>query len=187
MTSERSVQSRASVVLTKYALVLAALLGLLLWSLGSAAASPATAAAGHSFTSSASGQCSKAGAIAAVKQLGLKDISATYPVWKVLCGAFTGAGSQTMVVSINGDSNLGMLYWAVFEWTGSERQFLMKQRHAAILTAVGSDIQETWSIYRPGDSRCCPTGGTKSRVWHWNGSRFVAGAWEQKQTSDSLR
>ena len=82
-----------------------------------------------------------------------------------------------MVASINGDSNLGMLYWAVFKWTGSEWQFLMKQRHAAILMAVGSDIRETWSIYLPNDSRCCPSGGTKARIWHWNG-RFVAGPWK---------
>ena len=35
--------------------------------------------------------------------------------------------------------------------------------------------RETVSIYRDGDPRCCPSGGTKTRVWHWNGSRFVAG------------
>jgi len=100
-------------------------------------------------------------------------------VWKVLCGAFAGAGSKTMVVSINGDSNSGMLYWAVFRWSGSEWQLLMKQRHAAILTAAESDIRETWSIYRSDDPRCCPSGGTKARIWQWNGSSFTASAWKQ--------
>jgi hypothetical protein len=84
-----------------------------------------------------------------------------------------------MVASISGDGNIGMLYWAVFEWTGSEWQFLMKQRHAAVLTGVGSDIGETWSIYGAGDPRCCPSGGTKSRIWRWNGTRFLASAWKQ--------
>ena len=71
-----------------------------------------------------------------------------------------------------------MLYWAVFRWFGSDWQFLMKQRQAAILSAAGSDIAEEVSIYRPGDSRCCPSGGTKSRVWSWNGKRFVASPWK---------
>ena len=101
-----------------------------------------------------------------------------YPVWKVLCGAFTGAGGQTMVVSINGPDNVGMLYWAVFGWSGTDWQFVMKQRRAAVLTAGGSDIRETVAIYRAGDPRCCASGGTKTRVWHWNGSRLVGGPLE---------
>jgi hypothetical protein len=163
---------------------MAALLALALASLGSAASWPTTTDAGRSashVTSTASGQCSKAEAIEAVRRLGLRDVSAAYPVWKVLCGAFTGAGSRVMVASISGSENVGMLYWAVFRWTGSEWRFLMKQRRAAVLTAAGSDIKETVSIYRPSDSRCCPSGGTTVRIWHWNGSRFVAGR-EQSTT-----
>jgi len=83
-----------------------------------------------------------------------------------------------MVASISGLENVGMLYWAVFRWSGSQWQLLMKQRQAAILSAAGSDIRETASIYRPGDPRCCPSGGTKARRWHWSGSRFVAGPWK---------
>ena len=168
----------------KYAVGVIALLALMLTSLGLAVGSPTADTGGSvasNVTSSASGQCSKAEAIAAVKQLGLRDVSPTYPVHRVLCGAFTGAGSQTMVASISGPNNVGMLYWAVFRWSGSEWQFLMKQRHAAVLTAAGSDIREAVDIYRAGDSRCCPSGGTKTRVWHWNGSRFVAGR-EQSTT-----
>ena len=170
------------VVVTKYAFALAALAALLLGSFGSAAGSPSTADTGRSVaahvTSTASGQCSKAEAIDAVKRLGLRDVSPDYPVYKVLCGAFTGAGSQIMVALISGPDNVGMLYWAVFSWSGSEWQFLMKQRRAAVLTAAGSDIRETVSIYRPDDPRCCPSGGTRTRIWHWNGSRFVAGLWQ---------
>lgn len=175
----------------KYAVGVIALLALMLTTLGLAARSPSAAGNGPSGVSSpdtptASGRCSKAEGIAAVKRLGLRDVSATYPVWKVLCGAFAGTGSKTMVASISGLENVGMLYWAVFRWSGSEWQLLMKQRHAAILTAVGSDIRETWSIYRPSDSRCCPSGGTKTRIWHWNGSRFVAAAWKHELTSDAF-
>jgi len=129
--------------------------------------------------SAASGQCSKAEAIEAVKRLGLRDTSPTYPVYKVLCGAFAGAGSRVMVASIPGQGNVGMLYWAVFRWSGGGWQFLMTQRQAALLTAAGADIRETVSIYRPGDAHCCPSGGTKARTWHWGGSRFVASAWKQ--------
>jgi len=170
----------------KYEIGLVGLLALAFASIGSAAASSTTVDGSSSsvshVVSAAAGHCSKAEAVEAVKRLGLRDISPTYPVWKVLCGAFAGAGSQTMVAFISGDGNIGMLYWAVFRWSGSEWQFLMKQRHAAILTAVGSDIRETWSIYRPDDPRCCPSGGTKSRIWHWNGSRFTASAWKQATT-----
>jgi hypothetical protein len=133
--------------------------------------------------STASGRCSKAEAIDAVKRLGLRDVSATYPVWKVLCGAFAGPGSQVMVASISGLENLGMLYWAVFRWSAGEWQFLMRQRQAAVLTAAGSDIRETVSIFQAGDSRCCPSGGTKARIWHWNGSRFAVSAWKQETPS----
>jgi hypothetical protein len=129
--------------------------------------------------SAALAACSKAEATAVVKRLGLRDVSANYPVWKVLCGAFTGAGSRTMVASISGSENVGLLYWAVFRWSGSDWQLVMKQRQAAVLTAAGTDIRETVSIYRDGDPRCCPSGGTKTRIWHWKGTRFTASTWNQ--------
>jgi hypothetical protein len=53
----------------------------------------------------------------------------------------------------------------------------MKRRVAAKLAPAGADVRETTYVFRSGDPRCCPSGGTRSRVWHWNGSRFVAGAW----------
>jgi hypothetical protein len=129
-------------------------------------------------TSTASGSCSKPAASEAVKRLGLRDASPTHPVYRVLCGAFAGAASRVMVASIYGPDNVGMVYWAAFRWSGGEWQFLMKQRQAAILIAAGPDIRETVSIYRPGDSRCCPSGGTKARTWHWDGGRFTASPWK---------
>jgi hypothetical protein len=48
---------------------------------------------------------------------------------------------------------------------------------AVRLSAVGGDFKTTVSIFRPTDPRCCPSGGTRSRIWHWNGSTFVPSAW----------
>lgn len=84
-----------------------------------------------------------------------------------------------MVVMLRGDGNTGFVYWVVFRWAGDAWQFLMKQTAGASITAAGSDIRQTLPIYRPSDPRCCPTGGTKSRIWHWNGTRFTASAWKQ--------
>ena len=140
-----------------------------------------TVAASQSATTrqiSAAGRCSRAAARTIVEELGLGEQSVPDPVGRVLCGSFAGPGSETMVVSLWGPGNSGFVAWAVFRWTGSTWQFLMKQPAAASITAAGHDIRQTLPIYRPSDSRCCPTGGTKSRLWHWNGSHFVAGPWQ---------
>lgn len=84
-----------------------------------------------------------------------------------------------MVVMLRGDGNTGFVYWVVFRWAGGAWQFLMKQTAGASITAAGSDIRQTLPIYRPSDPRCCPTGGTKSRIWRWNGTRFTASAWKR--------
>jgi hypothetical protein len=109
----------------------------------------------------------------------LNDPEVADPVGKVLCGSFTGPGSQTMVVSLWGPGNTGFIHWVVFRWAGDAWQFVMKEPAGASITAAGSDIRQTLPIYRASDSRCCPTGGTKTRIWHWNGTRFVAGPWKQ--------
>jgi hypothetical protein len=141
------------------------------------AAAAATGAFGDSGSGALTGRCTKAEARAVVKRLALGDPTVADPVYKVLCGSFTGPGSRTMVVSLWGPGNSGPAEWVVFRWYGNTWQFLMKQPAAASITAAGNDIRQTLPIYRPSDPRCCPTGGTKSRLWHWNGSRFVAGPW----------
>jgi hypothetical protein len=128
--------------------------------------------------SSSASSCSKATAREVVERLGLSmNTPGADPVGKVLCGAFTGPGSRTMVVVLAGPT--GLLDWVVFRWTGSAWQLVMRQSGGASITAAGSDIRQTISIYRERDPRCCPSGGTKSRLWHWNGTRFVAGPWKQ--------
>jgi hypothetical protein len=142
--------------------------------IGHTSASP-VAAAGRT---AANADCSRAAAREVVERLGLSlnDPSAD-PIAKVLCGAFTGPGSQTMVVTLAGP--MGPLDWVVFRWAGGAWQILMRQPAGASITASGSDIRQTLPIYRSDDPRCCPTGGTKSRIWHWNGTRFTAGPWKQ--------
>jgi hypothetical protein len=130
-------------------------------------------------SSTATGDCSKLEAGEAVKRLRLGHPELADPVYKVLCGAFAGPASQTMVVSLLGPGSLGMIDWVVFRWGQGEWQLLMRRHQAAVLTAAGSDIRETVFVFRPGDPRCCPSGGTRSRIWHWNGSRLVAGDWKQ--------
>lgn len=123
--------------------------------------------------------CSTATATAIVLRLHLNDPEVADPVGKVLGRSFTGPGSQTMVVSLFGPGNTGLIDWAVFRWEGDAWQFLMKQPSAASISAAGSDIRQTLPVYRPDDRRCCPSGGTKTRIWHWNGTRFTVGPWKQ--------
>jgi hypothetical protein len=114
-----------------------------------------------------------------VERLRLGDPTVADPVGKLLCGAFAGPGSRAMVVVLWGPGNTGFVDWVVFRWAGGAWQFLMKQPLGASITAAGSDIRQTLPIYRPADPRCCPSGGTKTRIWRWNGSRLVAGPWKQ--------
>jgi hypothetical protein len=134
--------------------------------------------ASHS-VSAATADCSNAAALEVVTRLHLNDPEVANPIGKVLCGSFTGPGSQTMVVSLIGPGNTGLIEWAVFRWTGDAWEFVIKQPAASSITAAGSDIRQTLPVYRPDDPRCCPSGGTKTRIWHWNGTRFTVSPWKQ--------
>ena len=139
-------------------------------------------AGGGLATTSASANCSNDAAREAVARYGLGDPGVADPVVKVLCGSFTGPGSETMVASLAGPGSAGMLDWVVFRWSGTAWELLLRQHRAASLTAAGSDIRETVEIFRSGDPRCCPSGGTKSRLWHWNGTQLVPSAWKVEVT-----
>lgn len=158
----RQFRTRASC--SRFLLVVATLFVLTL-----AASSPiSSAVSAHVLGTSASplaavatADCSKAAATEIVLRLQLNDPEvAAKPVYKVLCGSFTGSGSETMVLSISGPGSTGMLDWVVFRWTGDTWQLLMKQHQAAVLTAAGSDIRETVSIFR--DPRASPRSATAS-------------------------
>jgi hypothetical protein len=128
----------------------------------------------------ASGDCSTATAVQLVDQYHLNDFLLPNPVQQVLCGAFTGAGSEAMAITIAAPTCWGTQRWAVFGFTAGAWQLVLDQREFIFpLVAVGSDIRETAPVFRPGDPRCIPSGGRHARIWHWNGSSFTAGPWKQ--------
>ena len=149
--------------------------------LGLAAAAVIAAGAFPSGGGSAtSADCSKAEATAIVKRLRLG--AADYlpnPVSRVICGAFMGPGSRAMVALLPSGGASGLSGWAVFRLVGGAWQPVLERDGGGQISAAGSDIRETVFILRPGDARCCPSGGTKARIWHWNGARFTAGPWKQ--------
>ena len=73
--------------------------------------------------------------------------------------------------------------WLVFRYRNGGWQRVFESHNGAVLAAVGSDIKETQNVLRDGDAHCFPTGGTRSRVWHWNGSRFTSTAWRYTKTA----
>jgi hypothetical protein len=144
------------------------------------AASPALGLpAGHAVTAS----CSKATALEVATRLEAgADPSLPNPIAGVLCGAFAGPGSQVMIATLARGTCLPNLGWAAFRFTEGAWQLVPNGSHPGFvgsLSALGSDVRETVPVWRTGDGPCDPSGGTKTRVWHWNGSRFVASPWKQ--------
>ena len=129
---------------------------------------------------STASRCSKATALRLVNQHRLDVFLSPHPVPQLLCGSFTGPGSEAMAVTIGAPTCWTTQRWAVFRFTEGEWQLVL-DRIAFIfpLAAVGADIRETTPVFRPGDPRCIPSGGSHARIWHWNGKRLVAGPWKQ--------
>lgn len=127
-----------------------------------------------------SGRCSKTTALQVATQFHVVvDPSLLNPVGQVLCGTFVGPGSQAMVVSLSSGSCQPTAGWVVFRLAGGTWQLVLRRDNGADLAAVGPDIRETVWVVRPNDSPCFPTGGTRARIWHWNGTHFTASTWKQ--------
>jgi hypothetical protein len=126
--------------------------------------------------------CSTATALRVAKEF-LWTPLLSKPIGQVLCGRFTGAGSEAMAVTFNAPTCWSPQGWAVFQFTDGDWRLVLVRRGvflAGPLVAVGADIRETTPVFLPRDTtRCNPTGGTRARIWHWNGSQFTAGAWKQ--------
>lgn len=103
------------------------------------------------------------------------------PINQLLCGPFTGPGSEAMVIVFTFPTCWPVQRWAVFQYVDARWQLVLDQPSYLIppLQAVGSDIREATAVHRRGDSRCFPSGGTRARNWHWSGTRLVAGPWQQ--------
>ena len=95
------------------------------------------------------------------------------PADHVLCGPFTGAHSNAMVVSLATPGCGGSIGWMVFKHVGGVWQTVFESHSGAFLDKLGSRFRETRFILRPNDPHCFPTGGSKSRTWRWNGTRLV--------------
>jgi hypothetical protein len=142
----------------------------------------AFAASSPSAVSGNATACSKATAARVATQLhvGVDPTTGRTPIAQVLCGPFLGPGSQALVASVAIPSCGRSIEWAVFRFAAGTWQLVMKRNNGADLAAVGSDIRETMGVLRPGDPHCFPS-ASRSRVWHWNGSRFTATAWTYSQ------
>lgn len=125
--------------------------------------------------------CSEATARQLVEEHKLNVFLLPNPVAQVLCGPFTGPGSEAMAITITAPTCWAIQNWAVLSFTGGVWRLVLRQPAYLIppLVAVGSDIRETTAVFRPGDPRCIPTGGSHARVWQWDGARLVAGPWKQ--------
>jgi hypothetical protein len=133
--------------------------------------------------SAAASDCSATNASAAATAAGFYNDE--FPDGKtviigVICGPFFGPGSQGMAGMVPVHAGCGVsVGWAVFRFTGASWQLVMKQDNGAkSLQAVGSDIRETQGDPRPDDPYCHPS-RSRARIWHWNGTQFVAGPWKQ--------
>ncbi len=168
----------------RFLLVLAATFVLAL-----AATSPAAAVAATTGGGEGRGDCSMETALR-VGAPYFFDPGMANPIGQVLCGAFTGPGSQAMAVTFNAPTCWPHQGWAVFQLVDDDWELALIQRLVFLvppLTAVGDDIREVRPVHRLGDPRCLPEGGTRARTWHWDGTRFVASAWEQVTPGEPLR
>ena len=159
---------------------LIAILALAFTSPGSSAGLPSTG--GESPRSAAaSGDCTRAMALQVARRFQVVvDPTLPSPIAEVLCGAFAGPGSQVMIATFARATCLPNFGWTAFRYAGGAWQLIPDGSHPgpAFVAAAGSDIRETVPIWRKGDGHCFPSGGTKSRTWRWNGTRFLPGPWK---------
>ena len=132
---------------------------------GIAAAAPASA-----------GACSRTTATRLVRQHRLNPFLLRHPVAQVLCGPFTGPTSRAMAITVGPAPTCWPIQsWAVFRLVGGGWRLVLDRRELVSppLVAAGSAIREIVPVHRRGDGRCVPSGGTRTILWRWNGSRLV--------------
>jgi hypothetical protein len=105
------------------------------------------------------------------------------PINSVICGPFFGAGSEGMAAIVPVPAGCGFsIGWGVFRLVGSAWQLVMQQHNGVLKLESqaradgGADIRTTQGYPRRYDAPCSPS-RMRSRVWHWNGTAFVASAW----------
>jgi hypothetical protein len=147
--------------------------------LATASLAPGSRSAPDSRSAAAGGHCSRPAADQILRLLHLEaNPGDLHPAAQVLCGTFLGPGVEAMVASVRIPSCGRTGNWLVFRYEDSRWQSIFESHNGADLTLVGTGVKEKQYVLRPGDAHCLPTGGTRSRVWHWNGSRFTSTAWK---------
>lgn len=130
--------------------------------------------------STASAACSAATARTLVNAHHMNDFLLQEPVAQVLCGPFAGRGSRAMAVAIAAATCWPVQRWAVFAYSAGRWRLVLNRPEwiVAPLVAVGSEIRASVPVFLPSDSTLCnPSGGTKARLWRWNGTRLSPGPW----------
>lgn len=134
----------------------------------------------HASAAAGAKQCSRAAAKSVIREHPrLHPFAPTFTApGPVLCGPFLGRRSNAMIVSFQAATCGGTFGWAAFRRHRGRWNLVWRYGNGQrSIAKVGQEIRETVNILRPGDPRCLPTGGTKSRRWRWNGHKFVAGRW----------
>ena len=148
-----------------------------------AASSPIYSATRGSHAAAADCSIAAASEAATAAQFDVDPRLGKTPINHVICGPFLGPGSQAMAAMVAVPTGCGVsVGWAVFRFAGGVWQLVMKQENGARLQAVGSDIRETQGYMRPGDAYCHPS-RMRTRIWHWNGSRFTHTTWKYSNVS----
>jgi hypothetical protein len=123
--------------------------------------------------STAGTKCSDAAAAQAVAKY--QPTQNGNPVAQVLCGAFTGQGSDAMVVLFSHATGCRHFRaWTVFTYAGGGWKELFTRNETIVsLAAAGSDIREVVRAYKVHAPRCAPATGNASSLWRWNGSQLT--------------
>jgi hypothetical protein len=100
------------------------------------------------------------------------------PVAQVLCGSFVGPGSRAMVVSLLTPGCGGSIGWAVYRLDASGWHRVFLTSNGAALAKAGTRIRAWQGVLAPSDPHCFPS-SWRSRLWHWTGTRLVAGPWHK--------
>lgn len=153
------------------------------WLMVVAAASLTSLAASspsYSKPGATSADCSRATALEVGRPFFRDPGSGGNPIGQVLCGPFAGAGSEAMAVTFNAPTCWSPQRWVVFRFSEGEWRVALDQSAFIFpLVVVGADLRERRPVFRAGDPRCLPSGGSRARIWHWDGTRFTAGPWKQ--------
>lgn len=136
---------------------------------------PAASGLTPGIESRAAGPCNAATADRLVRQQHLGNAGySPQPVAQVLCGAFVGRHSRAMVVSLSTPGCGLSIGWVVYRRQRGAWQRVFLTNSGALLAKAGRRVRAWQGVLAPNDPHCLPS-GWKTRDWHWNGRRLVAG------------